>query len=139
MCRRTALTFVSRRDIPRIIGVCKAWAEIAQSRTAQAPASAARSIVDAAWRLGPALDDSGELLDPLVDVGDTDITEPIVGVGAAPSAPFMAIAVDDSVANPTEAGFARYTEYTFFCEQFTLACAGSGSGQENVRGRYRRR
>ena len=37
-------------------------------------------------------------------------TEPTVGDGAFAFAPFIAVAVDESVAKPTEAGFARKTE-----------------------------
>lgn len=40
--------------------------------------------------------------------------EAMVGEGTVPSAPFMARALEERVANPTEAGSARKTEYTFF-------------------------
>lgn len=41
--------------------------------------------------------------------------EPIVAVGGGPFTPFMASAVAESVANPTEGGLYLNTENTFFC------------------------
>ena len=40
----------------------------------------------------------------------TVATEPTVALGAWPSCPFIAVAVPESVAKPTDAGFARKTE-----------------------------
>jgi hypothetical protein len=42
------------------------------------------------------------------------MTEPIVGVGTTPFTPFSAVAVDERVAKPTDAGLNLKTEYTFF-------------------------
>lgn len=39
---------------------------------------------------------------------------PIVALGISALAPFMASAVCDRAANPTEGGLNRNTEYTFF-------------------------
>ncbi len=39
---------------------------------------------------------------------------PIVALGTAPGAPSVSVAFCDSVANPTDGGSARNTEYTFF-------------------------
>ena len=55
--------------------------------------------------LRPAAD--GEPLDPPVEVGETDVTEPMVADGTAASTPFMFVACDDRVANPTDAGLER--------------------------------
>ncbi|THH11873.1 hypothetical protein EW146_g7900 [Bondarzewia mesenterica] len=43
-------------------------------------------------------------------------TEPIVGEGTLPDVSLKLTAVSDRVANPTDGGLARNTEYTFFCE-----------------------
>jgi hypothetical protein len=40
--------------------------------------------------------------------------EPMVAEGGGASTPFIATAVSDSAAKPTEAGLYRKTEYTFF-------------------------
>ena len=53
----------------------------------------------------PAAD--GEPPEPDVDVGETEVTEPIVADGTAASTPFMPVASDDRVANPTDNGLAR--------------------------------
>jgi hypothetical protein len=55
----------------------------------------------------PELDDDDEF-DPEPDV--VDVPEPV----AAPGVPDPPPAADDNCANPTEGGFARNTEYTFF-------------------------
>ena len=47
-------------------------------------------------------------------------TEPIVGLGGEPLAPFCASAAAESVANPTEGGSWRNTEYTFFCKRVIM-------------------
>jgi len=54
-----------------------------------------------------------ERFDPVL-VAETATTEPIVGVGTAPFTPFSAVAVDESVAKPTDGGLNLKTEYTFF-------------------------
>ena len=58
-------------------------------------------------RPAPFEDPAGEFVEPPVLVGETAVTEPTVAEGAGPFAPFMAIAVDESCAKPTEAGFER--------------------------------
>jgi hypothetical protein len=51
--------------------------------------------------------------DPVL-VAETATTEPIVGEGATPFTSFSAVAVDESVAKPTDGGLNLKTEYTFF-------------------------
>ena len=47
---------------------------------------------------------------PAVEPDTVAATAPIVGLGADPSLPFIAVASEESVAKPTDAGFARKTE-----------------------------
>ncbi len=56
--------------------------------------------------------DTPLLLVPETETGD----DPTVADGAGELPPFLLVDVDDSVAKPTDAGEARKTEYTFFCE-----------------------
>jgi hypothetical protein len=51
--------------------------------------------------------------DPVL-VAETATTEPIVGEGTTPFTSFCDVAVDERVANPTDGGLNRKTEYTFF-------------------------
>ena len=79
------------------------------SRTVTTPARILSKIAtEAVGMPGAAAED--EPLEPLVLVGETDITEPIVGEGTGSSPPFSANASADRGAKPTEAGLARYTE-----------------------------
>lgn len=62
------------------------------------------------------LDDQSASLVVLPDVAVTLVaTEPIVAVGGGAFTPFIANAVPESDAKPTEAGLYLNTEYTFFC------------------------
>ena len=49
-----------------------------------------------------------------VEPASVTAAEPTVGLGTEPVTPFMAVAVSESCANPTDGGVARKTEYTFF-------------------------
>lgn len=57
------------------------------------------------------------VLEGLTPVSD----ERTVGEGTGPSAPFMAMALEERAAKPTEAGLARKTEYTFFYSQSRIS------------------
>lgn len=50
-------------------------------------------------------------------VSKVDVAEiaPRVAEGIPPALPFIASAISDSAANPTDGGLYRKTEYTFFC------------------------
>jgi hypothetical protein len=77
-------------------------------RKTEATTTAVKTLSD---RAGDAALD--ERFDPVL-VAETATTEPIVGVGTAPFTPFSAVAVDESVAKPTDGGLNLKTEYTFF-------------------------
>lgn len=68
-------------------------------------------------------------MDPIrfepVLVAETATTEPIVGDGTFPSTPFWAVAVDESVAKPTDGGLDLKTEYTFFYIRKKHSASGS--------------
>ena len=54
------------------------------------------------------------LFGPFVLDGVTEATAPIVAEGTGRLPPFMDVDSEDKVANPTDGGLERNTEYTFF-------------------------
>lgn len=66
-------------------------------------------------------------------VSKVDVAEiaPRVAEGIPPALPFIASAVSDSAANPTDGGLYRKTEYTFFC-LVPLITKSESARQENA-------